>query len=123
MAEFIPFTPGNPNETLEIVLAGDPYLIVSRWNGTDNNKTGAFYLDLYDVNKKAIAVGMKVTLGVLLGRTNTHVFFAGRALFAYDKSNSGRECGIDDLGGRIQVAYLTADDLILARGPGRYKPK
>lgn len=123
MAEFIPFTPGNPNETLEVTLAGDPYVLVSQWNATDNGKTGAFYLHLYDVNKKPIAVGMKVALGVILGRTSTHFFFSGRALFAYDKSNSGRECGVDDLGGRIQVAYLTADDLILARGPGRFTPK
>lgn len=123
MAEFIPFTPGNPNETLEVTLDGKPYVMVTRWNSTDNNKTGAFYLDLYTVSLVPICTGMKIVLGALLGRRCTHPFFVGRALFAYDKSNSGRECGVDDLGGRIQVAYLTESDLLLAQSPRRVIPK
>lgn len=119
MAESIPFTPGIPHQRLEVTLAGVPMIIDARWNSRDE----AFYLDVFDVGENPIARGVKVVLGALLGRGNTHPFFYGRALFAVDKSGTGRECGLDDLGARIILMYLTEVDLLLASQPALEIPK
>lgn len=120
MPEAIPFRPGVPQQRVDVTLSGVTYGIVAHWNGReDGEEGGAYYLNVYEEDDTPIAIGLKVVLGVLLGRRYTHEFFSSgaRALIAVDLGNSGRECGVDELGGRIQVWYLTELDLLLARQP------
>jgi len=119
MAEIIPFTPGDPNQDLTVTLDGEPWGIVARWNGRDN----AWYLDIYEADRKPIAMSIKVVLGVKLGRKYTHRFFSNRALIAWDESNTGIEAGLDDLGSRVSVIYMTEADLALAGMPGVERPR
>ncbi len=119
MAESIPFESGVPHQELEVTLAGVPNLVEARWNDQDRS----FYLSVYEIDGTPIAVGLKVVLGVLLGRKSTHKFFKGRALFAVDNANTGEECRLDDLGGRITIIYLTEADLELASAPPLVIPR
>ncbi len=113
MASEVPFVPSVPHQELEVAIAGLTVIMTARWNDRDR----AFYLDVFESDNTPIARGLKVVLGVKLGRKSTHKFFVGRALFAVDNSNTGQECGIDDLGARVSILYLDEGDLELASTP------
>lgn len=115
MAEVVPFRPGVPQQRLDITLAGVSYVMITHWNARDN----AYYIDVLEADETPVAYGIKVVLGVVLGRRYTHEFFNSgeRGLIAVDLSNTGRECGVDELGGRVQIWYLTEVDMRLASTP------
>ncbi len=119
MPEMIPFTPGDSNQKLEISLAGESSIIEARWNSEDT----AWYLNVRTSDGTPVAMGLKVCLGVLLGRSCLHPFFRDRALFAIDRSNQGLEAGLNDLGSRVMVIYLTEVDLALAHQPPLMIPR
>ncbi len=119
----IPFIPGDNNYTLRVPLnepggsSAATYLFVTRWNSSDNvdpvtgKRLGSWYFDLFDERNKVIAIGVKVVLGVALGRTSVHPFFSKHYLKAIDTTGKGKEAGFDELGGRVQVVHLTSDEI------------
>lgn len=113
MAEVIPFQPGVPHQRLECTLAGLTNLFEARWNTRD----AAWYLNVMEVDETPIAMGLKIVLGVEMGRACTHPFFRGRGLVALDLSRSLREATLDDLGKRVLVIYFTELDKFLAQAP------
>ena len=113
MAEFIPFDPSIPHQRLEVSILNTPIIIDARWNPRDE----AFYLDLFDVDETPIIRSIKVVLGVDFFHRSSYPLFVGRSLFAIDTSGTGVECGIDDLGGRIQIAFFNERDVLLATTP------
>lgn len=121
MAEVVPFRPGVPQQRVDVTLSGVTYGIVAHWNAMDN----AFYLNVYEEDDTPIAMSLKVVLGVVLGRSYTHEFFSSgaRGLIAVDLSNTGAECGVDELGGRVQIWYFTELDMLLASSPPLEVPK
>lgn len=113
MAGIIPFEPGIPEQRLEIALNDVPYALRVRWNTRD----AAWYLDVYEQDgKQPIAHSVKLVLGTLFGRSSMHPLFQG-GLFMVDSSSTGVEAGLNDLGGRVRLWYLTPLDLDLARAP------
>lgn len=119
MAESLPFTPGLAGQRLELTLAGSQCVFVSYWNDVEKSH----YLDVFEIDDTPIIRGLKVVLGVNFVRRSTHPLFVGRALFAVDESNTGVEAGIDDLGGRVTILYLTELDLLLATQPPMVVPE
>lgn len=116
MAEAIPFDPSVPHQRVEATMAGIAIVIDARWNARDS----AFYLDFFEADGLTpIIRSVKVVLGAKLGRTSTHPFFVGKALFAFDRSGEGVECGLDDLGARVDVMYLTERDVQIAQSTPR----
>ncbi len=113
MAEIIPFIPGDPNQRLDTVLAGEARILEARWNANDH----AWYLNVRDADNTMIAAGLKIVLGARLGWSVLHPMFVGRALFAVDLSNTGLEAGLDDFGSRVRLVYFTESDLALAARP------
>lgn len=110
MAVTIPLEPGEPEQLHEIALDGEVYVLRLRWNTRDD----AWYLDVRERDgQTAIALSLKVVLGVALGKTYQHPLFAG-ALFVIDESNTGAEAGLNDLGSRVPLVHLSPSDLVLA---------
>lgn len=110
MPTIIPFVPNDPDQRLEIVLDQESYVLRARWNTSD----AAWYLDAWERDGKTpIAFGVKLVLGVMLGRTYQHpLFLAG--MFLIDDSGTGAEPGLGDLGGRVILVHLTIGDGVLA---------
>jgi hypothetical protein len=110
MANLVPFIPSDNNYRVRVPFDGISYRITARWNSRDK----AWYLDLYEDNLTPIALGIKVVLGVRLGRAYRHKkFFQDNVLQALDTTGKRQEAGFDDLGGRIQVVRMSTAE---ARG-------
>lgn len=111
MIGYIPFTPSTSNYKLGVPIDGTRYMFDPvRWNARE----GAWYFDLREEDQTPIALGIKVVLGVNLGRRSAHPFFADHLLFAYDTSGQGRDPGFDDFGDgqRVVVVHMNAEDVL-----------
>lgn len=110
MAEVIPFLPSIPEQELTVSTDQGLFILTARWNNLEE----AWYLDVAETNLDPIATGLKAVLGVRMGRTCTHEFFQGCALFMYDLSGDDLEATFDDFGVRVIMVYLNPVDLTLA---------
>jgi hypothetical protein len=112
MPDLIPFTPGDTNYRLGVSLTEDggavKYFFDVKWNARDN----AHYFDIREVDETVVALGIKVVLGVNLGRTSTSPFFTKHLLRAHDTTGQGKDAGYDELGSRVQVVHYTVDELL-----------
>lgn len=121
MALVIPFSSDNPINQFTTTLDGVQYGFRARWNARDNydpetnTSSGAWYFDVTDDTGEKIAVGIKVVLGVYLGRSINHPLFREGVLVAVDTSDQGREAGIDDFGTRVQVMRLSIAEVLSLR--------
>jgi len=121
MAEAIPFLPGVPHQSLECTINGVTRIFEARWNTRDDS----WYLNVLEVDEEPILMGIKLRLGVEMGRSCTHELFASgaRALVAIDFSGRAQEAGLDDLGTRVAVVYFTEVDKFLAQVPQAPVPR
>ncbi len=105
--QILPLIPSVRQYTFDTVLDENPYVVRVTWNDRDE----AWYLDIADADRVAIAYGIKVVLGANLGRVNNHKLFDNGALLALDRSGENREAAFDDLGDRVLVVYVTGLEL------------
>lgn len=114
--QVIPFTPSNPFDEFDTQLGSETCRIVQRWNDRDE----AWYFDLFTLEDELIAAGIKIVLGVPLGRRVQHPIFQKGLIVAIDRSAQARDPGFDELGARVKVCYLTnyeyAETLMLGAG-------
>lgn len=103
MPQILPLEPSQPFYEIATVLNKTPVTIDVRWNGRDE----AWYLSVYDAEGLAIADGLKVVLGVLIGARARHPLFTAGAFVARDTSGKQREAAFDDIGTRVTVTYYT----------------
>jgi hypothetical protein len=112
----IPFIPGEPLQTVTIALDGVSYVLRARWNSSDDNSIGAWYLDAWERDGTTqIAIGIKLVQGVRLGSTYQHQLFSA-GMFMLDTADSGVEAGLFDLGGRVVLVHMTTEDAIISAG-------
>lgn len=104
----IPIAPGELNYSMLVALGGVTYTFESKWSEWDQSH----YLNLLTEFGDRIRMGMRVTLGVPLGRTCTHPFFRGGRLLAYDLSGDKQMPGRDDFGSRVELRYYTLDQYL-----------
>lgn len=103
----LPLVPSIPNYRFGTKLGGQQVTIDARWNG----RAESWFLDISDEEGDPIRVGMRVVLGPELGGRVADSRMPPGALFAIDLTQSGIEAGLDDLGERITVVYLSPDDI------------
>lgn len=103
----LPLVPSLPSYRFGTLLEDVQLTFDVRWNG----RAGSWYLDISDADGDLIRAGIRVVLGVELGGHVADVRMPPGALFAIDLSGAGREAGLDDLGARVVVVYLSSDDL------------
>lgn len=101
--DIIPFVPSDNNYILQVPLGGIVYLFDTYWNARDLS----WYFHLKNADQSVIAYGIKVVLGVNLGRWCQDPFFQNNILQASDTSGNMKDAGYDDLGGRVVVLHLT----------------
>lgn len=116
MAQNIPITPSDPWQEITVPLddtdgSTTPYIFEIRWNPRES----AWYLNLFEANGDPIITGIKIVLGMYLGRRSRHSFFRKGVLVAIDTSNQGKEAGLDDLGTRVVLRRYTAQEVVTGR--------
>ncbi len=112
MPDILPFIPSEPNYRVAVPFGTHTVIFDVRWNARD----AAWYLDIRTVDEGAILLGVKVALGVTLGRRSLHPLFTENTFVAYDTSSSGREAKLDDLGTRVLVLRYSAAEMLGAPG-------
>lgn len=103
----IPLVPGDPNYRLETTIDGVPYIMDMRWNSRD----AAHYMDLYTEDETPIVLGLKLVLGVYLGRYINHTLFRNGAFVMVDTSGQRRDATLDDIGARVQLIRYTIPEI------------
>lgn len=110
--QILPLTPGIAAYRVATALGDVGYVFDLRWNHRDE----CWYLDAYaEDGVTAIFHGVKVVLGAHLGRIHRHPLVADGALVAFDTSGQFRDATFDDLGSRVLLVYIPADELLAAR--------
>jgi hypothetical protein len=100
MASRIPLIPSRNNYTLVVPIDGTSYLFDNiHWNAFEES----WYLDLREQDETPILSGIKLVLGVRLGRASTHPFFQAHMLHLSDTSGQQKDPGFDDLDDRVQL--------------------
>lgn len=112
MAFTIPVTPGVPHLAVTTVLEGVAYGFEFRWS----TREACFYANLLTAEGDLIYAGMKVVTGApLFERCADERRFPGR-IFAMDTEGKGRSPGLEDLGDRVLLVYLTAAEVAAGSG-------
>lgn len=113
MITAIPIDPAFDHQEFTTTIEGVQYGFRFDWNDRDEGG-GAHYMSIYDRDQQPIAVGVKVVLGVYLGRRYTHPLFDQGAFVAIPTWDKDREAGRGELGngGRVVLAYFTLDALM-----------
>lgn len=115
MAVEIPFIPSDPDYGFTTSLNGTAYTFDVLWNDRD----AAWFFTLSDGEGDVIRAGIKVVLGVRLGDRSADPRWPAGVFFASDSSGQQADPGIDDLGARVRVIFLSyedADDLATIAG-------
>jgi hypothetical protein len=97
----LPLKPSIPFQKFSTTIDGTTYVFNLRWNTTD----AAWYFDLLDQDENPIVSGVKIVLGVALGRRSSDARMPRGAFMASDLMNTGKDAGLDDLGTRVAVYY------------------
>jgi hypothetical protein len=120
MAQDIPITPSDPWQEITVPLddsdgSSTPYIFELKWNLRDLS----WYLNIYEANGAVVITGVRVVLGMYLGRRSRHDFFRKGVLVAIDtaakKPGQGKEAGLDDFGTRVILRRYTAQEVVTGR--------
>ena len=112
MSLLIPVVPSVPNYRFSTSIDDATYIFDFRWN----TREAAWFFDISEADETSILQGVKVVLGMYLGRRSTHRFFRDGVLVAKDTTAKGVEATLDDLGIRVQLLRFTAGEIIIGRG-------
>lgn len=125
MAQDLPLLVGETWYELNVSLANveggtTAYRFDFRWNVREE----AYSFDMYEIDGTPIVHGVRVVLGMYLGRRAQHAFFRNGVLVAIDTSGQGREATRDDLGSRVVIRHYTVHEVMVGRGitPSVLKP-
>lgn len=103
----LPFQGGSADDAFATTLNSVTYVFVVHWNYREN----AWYFDLQDSDQNPIISNVKIVLGCFLGRTGSVSPLADGIFVAVDTTQQGKEATFDDLGKRVQVRYIPAEDV------------
>lgn len=110
MAREIPGPPrGEVDFTARYQLDGAFYGIRLRWN----RRAACWFMDLSDATGAPLASGVGLRLGApLTMRLRTRPGMPQGVFGLVDTTGSGVDPGLDELGQRVRLVYLTAQELV-----------
>lgn len=94
--------------TQRVVLDGREYTLGFQWN----QREAKWYLSLADQDGVAIVHGIKVVADFPLLRTLTDRRAPPGEIWAQDRSGTGADPGLRELGVRVILVYMDAADLV-----------
>lgn len=108
MPDFIPLDPSATNYRLRVPLDNETYLFDVRWNSRD----AAYYVDIRQQDETPVALGLKLVLGVNIGRTYNHPFFQKHLLRMVDSSDDRLDATYDDIGRRVFLMHTSFAEIV-----------
>lgn len=116
MASVVQLEPSKSPYRLSVTLGKWNVTFRMRWNPRDGRPVaeggtgGAWYFHMYDDDNTVIVAGVKLVLGVNLGRRSNHAFFDDWFLRAFDSSDKGKDATFDDAARRVQLVAIDPRD-------------
>lgn len=111
MAVVIPNEVDVPDYTEQVTLEGVVYTLGFRWSARE----ASWYMDVMEADGTPILMGTKVLPGWHLGWRCKDPRFPPGAFAALDSSGADEPPGLHDLGDRVTIVYLTAEEKAAAR--------
>lgn len=108
MSQILPLVPSLPLYRFNTTLGDRQFGFRLRWNGRDE----AWYMDVEREDGTVLRRAIRVVLGVLLGGRSVDPDFPPGGFRAVDLKGTGVDAGLDDLGDRVAIYYLTPEELI-----------
>lgn len=103
----LPIDASAPNYRVGTTIEGVQYLLDVRWD----SRAAAWFLDVLDVEAIVIAAGLKLCLGVIIGRRCADPRFPAGGILVSDLSGDGLDATLGDLGSRVKVYHYTVAEL------------
>ncbi len=110
----IPFAPSIPYYRFSTTIEDVEYIFDVRWN----SRTAAWYFDVLEFDETPIISGVKIVLGMYLGRRSTHRLFHTGVFVAVDTTRQHQEAGFDDISTRVVVRRYAVEEVMAGRGFG-----
>jgi hypothetical protein len=107
MAQVIPFRPSIGRYRFITVIDQVQYIFKVRWN----SRTKAWYFDVLEADSTPIVKGVKIVLGVVLGRWSNHPLFIQGGFYVRSHAQVHEDATFDNLGTAVEVWYFTRGDL------------
>ncbi len=99
---------GTGNYSITVQLDANTYTLEFNWN----DRQSAWFFNLLDVDGNPVLMGRKVVLNLPMLHEFVGSQFPTGDFLAFDSSPSGNVVpGLNDLGARVIMYYLTSDDL------------
>lgn len=106
----IPVPPSTPEVYFTCQINGSPFYFHVLWNDRDSS----FYMDVMQTDGTPIISGVRMVLHAFLGRTANQPPVVAGVFMCIDTSGQYREAGIDDLGSRVQLVWISQIDLMVS---------
>lgn len=105
--EILQLSSDHENQEAEFQLDGETFRLLARWNA----RIDSWMLSLYDFEGEPIATGRRLTVGNFLFPWITSDSRPAGQLIALDTKDEDHDPGHDDLGSRVIVYYLDAEEI------------
>lgn len=103
-AFFLPCQSTLPHFTFQCDLDGVTYGFEFEWN----ERVGAWFMSIYDVNGTPLLSSLRVVVGFpLAARSRYMTAMPPGAFVATDTSGQNQDPGLSDLGNRVQILYFS----------------
>jgi hypothetical protein len=107
MVRFIPTSVTESNYEEIVSLDGEDYLVKMLWNSRDRH----WYLTVRDSDDVDICTGFKVVSDFELDKHETDERHWPGQIWTVDLAQTGVDPGLRDLGSRVRLLYIDAEDL------------
>lgn len=108
----IPLLPKYGAYRFGLTIETRPYLFEMRWNSRAN----AWYMNVREIDLTPIVLGVKLVLGVYLGRRSNHRLFNRGVFVLVDTEQRGREATFDSFGTTVLLKWIPMPELIVRLG-------
>lgn len=107
----LPIDSAFPSYRVGTAIDGTQYVLDVYWNEIDL----AWYMSVFAADGEPIRQGIRIVLGIKLGRRCVDPRFPTGAIVARDLTGAGLDAGRNDLGARVQLRYYTAEEIAAER--------
>lgn len=104
---YLRIDPREPQQVLSATLSGQTYQCTFRWR----SRVSAWFMDLADAAGNAIVLGRRVSSGGFPLAGCVATARPPGAIVVVDSDGANVDPGETDLGARVQVVYMTPDEL------------
>lgn len=107
MALLLPIQPGNPNFTIDVDMDGVTYTLQFKWNA----RAPGWFVSISTSTGEVLVLARRLPVNWPLWWRNRDPLLPSGYLMLNDTTGADLDPGVEDLGARVQVVYVTAAEV------------